>query len=183
MQVKETKINKLQYCQVRKITKFTQDSNGLKKFSTGDWFAVSSKVYYQLQLKILDTVSLLYFDTIHKNLNLQFQELVQVNIICAVLLEFIRKLLHLIQVLLQSVCLRCIECAIHHKRDMREELRIYMWCKQAIIVWLLHMISIVSCCQSVKIWWRIVHFGGVLTIKVDLKKVQFTSIALIHHLA
>jgi len=34
MQVKETEINKLQYFQVTKMSKFTQDTNGLKKFST-----------------------------------------------------------------------------------------------------------------------------------------------------
>jgi len=34
MQVKETKINKLQYFQVRKMSKFAQDTNGLKTFST-----------------------------------------------------------------------------------------------------------------------------------------------------
>jgi len=34
MQVKDTKINKLQYFRVRKMSKFTQDTNGLKKFST-----------------------------------------------------------------------------------------------------------------------------------------------------
>ena len=83
------------------MSKFTQDTNGLKVFHRGYWSAVSSEVYYQLQLKILGTVSLLYFDTIHKKLNLQFQELVEVNIIYAVLLEFIGWLLHLIQVLLQ----------------------------------------------------------------------------------
>jgi len=126
MQVKETKINKLKYFQVRKMCKFTQDTNGLKVFQRGYWFAVSSKVYYQLQLKILGTASLLYFDAIHKKLNLQFQELVEFNIIYAILLEFIDWLLHLIQLLLQSLHSRCIECAIHHKRDMRKEQYAYI---------------------------------------------------------
>jgi len=47
--------------------------------------------------------------------------LVEVNIIYAVLLDFIGWLLHLIPVLLQSLRSRCIECAIHHERDMCEE--------------------------------------------------------------
>jgi len=86
MQVKETKINKLQYFQVRKMSKFTQDTNGLKKFSTeATDLRFPQKFIINYRTKILGTVSLLYFDAIHKKLNLHFQELVEVNIIYAVL--------------------------------------------------------------------------------------------------
>jgi len=123
------------------MSKFTQDTNGLKVFHRGYWSAVSSEVYYQLQLKILGTVSLLYFDTIHKKLNLQFQELVEVNITYAVLLEFIGWLLHLIQVLLQVRFTTNGICA-------KNNTHIYV---QAIIEWLRRMISIAACCHSVKL--------------------------------
>jgi len=90
MQVKETKMNKLQYFQVRKMSKFTQDANGLKKFSTeATDLRFPQQFIINYRTKILGTVSLLYFDAIHKKLNAQFQELVEVNIIYSVLLEFI----------------------------------------------------------------------------------------------
>jgi len=34
--------------------------------------------------------------------------------------------------LLQPLGWRCIECAIHHERDVREE-QAHVWCEQAII--------------------------------------------------
>ena len=90
MQVKETEINKLQYFQVTKMSKFTQDTNGLKTFSTeATDLRFPQQFIINYRTKILGTVSLLYFDAIHKKLNAQFQELVEVNIIYSVLLEFI----------------------------------------------------------------------------------------------
>jgi len=45
---------------------------------------------------------------------------------------------------------RCVECAIHHKRDVRKEWHPYMWREQATIEWFRRVISVVACCHSVK---------------------------------
>ena len=46
----------------------------------------------------------------------------------------------------------CIECVIHHERDVREEQHhSYMWREQAIIEWSWHVNSIVACCHSAKL--------------------------------
>ena len=42
--------------------------------------------------------------------------------------------------LLQSLHWRCVECAIHHKRDVCEEQHPYMWREQTIIEWSWHVI-------------------------------------------
>ena len=58
------------------MSKFTQDNNGLKKFSTeATDLRFPQKFIMNYSTKVLGTVSLLYFDTIHKNVKLQFQEL------------------------------------------------------------------------------------------------------------
>ena len=55
-------------------------------------------------------------------------------------------------ILLQPLRWRCVDCVIHHERDVREEQHhTYMWHQQAIIVWSWHAISIVACCHSVKL--------------------------------
>ena len=46
----------------------------------------------------------------------------------------------------------CVECAIHHERNVREEQHhTYMWREQAIIEWSWHVDSIVACCHSAKL--------------------------------
>jgi len=45
----------------------------------------------------------------------------------------------------------CMECMIHHERDVQEEKHPYMWCEQAIIKWPWHVTSIVACCHNVKL--------------------------------
>ena len=46
----------------------------------------------------------------------------------------------------------CIDCVIHHERDVREEQhRTYVWCEKAIIDWSWHVISIVAYCHSAKL--------------------------------
>jgi len=55
-------------------------------------------------------------------------------------------------ILLQPLWWRCVECAIHHERDVHEEQHhTYMWREQAIIEWSRRMISIVACCHSAKL--------------------------------
>ena len=54
--------------------------------------------------------------------------------------------------LLQPLRWCCIDCVIHHERDMREEQHHrYMWREQAIIEWSWHVNSIVACCHSAKL--------------------------------
>jgi len=56
------------------------------------------------------------------------------------------------KMLLQPLRWCCVECAIHHERDVREEQHsIYLWRKQAIIEWSRRVISIVACCHSAKL--------------------------------
>ena len=54
--------------------------------------------------------------------------------------------------LLQPLQWCCVDCVIHHERDVREEQHhAYMWGEQAIIEWSWHVNSIVACCHSVKL--------------------------------
>jgi len=54
--------------------------------------------------------------------------------------------------LLQPLRWCCVDCMIHHKRDVREEQHhTYMWREQAIIEWSWRVISIVACCHSAKL--------------------------------
>jgi len=54
--------------------------------------------------------------------------------------------------LLQPLRWCCVDCVIHHERDVREEQHhTYMWCEQAIIEWSWHVSSIVACCHSAKL--------------------------------
>jgi len=53
---------------------------------------------------------------------------------------------------LQPLWWCCVDCVIHHERDVREEQHhTYMWREQAIIEWSWHMNSIVACCRSAKL--------------------------------
>jgi len=46
----------------------------------------------------------------------------------------------------------CVDCVIHHERDVREEQHhTYVWREQAIIEWSWHVNSIVACCHSAKL--------------------------------
>ena len=54
--------------------------------------------------------------------------------------------------LLQPLRWCCVDCVIHHERDVREEQHhTYMWREQAIIEWSWHVNSIVACCHSAKL--------------------------------
>jgi len=54
--------------------------------------------------------------------------------------------------LLQPLRWCCVECVIHHERDVREEQHhSYMWREQEIIEWSWHVNSIVACCHSAKL--------------------------------
>jgi len=54
--------------------------------------------------------------------------------------------------LLQPLQWCCVECVIHHERDVRaEQHHTYMWREQAIIEWSWHVNSIVACCPSAKL--------------------------------
>ena len=60
-----------------------------------------------------------------------------------------RNIFHL---LLQPLRWCCVDCVIHHERDVREEQHhTYMWREQAIIEWSWHVNSIVACCHGVKL--------------------------------
>ena len=53
--------------------------------------------------------------------------------------------------LLQPLRWCCVDCVIHHERDVREEQHYsYMWRAQDIIEWSCHVHSIVDCCHSAK---------------------------------
>ena len=55
--------------------------------------------------------------------------------------------------LLQPLRWCCVDCVIHHEREVREEQHhTYMWRKQAIIEWSWHVNSIVACCHSAKLF-------------------------------
>jgi len=57
-----------------------------------------------------------------------------------------------IMALLQPLRWCCVDCVIHHERDVREEQHhTYTWHEQAIIEWSWHVNSIVACCHSVKL--------------------------------
>ena len=57
-----------------------------------------------------------------------------------------------IRPLLQPLRWCCVDCVIHHERDVREEQHHkYMWREQAIIEWSWHVNSIVACCHSAKL--------------------------------
>ena len=52
-------------------------------------------------------------------------------------------------VVLQPLQWCCVDCVIHHERDVGEEQHhIYMWHEQAIIEWSWHVNSIVACCHN-----------------------------------
>ena len=54
--------------------------------------------------------------------------------------------------LLQPLRWCCVDCVIHHERDVREEQHhTYMWHEQAIIEWSWHVNSIVAYCHSTKL--------------------------------
>jgi len=54
--------------------------------------------------------------------------------------------------LLQPLRWCCVDCVIHHERDVREEQRHrYMWREQAITEWSRHVNSIVACCHGAKL--------------------------------
>ena len=56
--------------------------------------------------------------------------------------------------MLQPLRWCCVDCVIHHERDVREEQHhtgTYMWHEQAIIEWSWHVNSIVACCHSAKL--------------------------------
>jgi len=54
--------------------------------------------------------------------------------------------------LLQPLWWCCVDCLIHHERDVREEQhRRYMWREEAIIEWSWHVNCIVACCHSAKL--------------------------------
>ena len=54
--------------------------------------------------------------------------------------------------LLQPLRWCCVDCVIHHERDVRgEQHHTYMWREQAIIEWSWHVNSIVACCHSAKL--------------------------------
>ena len=56
------------------------------------------------------------------------------------------------KVLLQPLRWCCVDCVIHHERDVREEQHHrYIWREQAIIEWSWHVNSIVACCHSAKL--------------------------------
>ena len=46
---------------------------------------------------------------------------------------------------------RCVECAIHHERDVRRITPVYMWDEQALTEWSRRVISIDACCHSEKL--------------------------------
>ena len=55
-------------------------------------------------------------------------------------------------VVLQPLRWCCVDCVIHHERDVREEQHhTYMWCEQAITEWSWHVNSIVACCHDAKL--------------------------------
>ena len=55
-------------------------------------------------------------------------------------------------VLLRPLRWCCVDCVIHHERDVREEQHYtYMWREQAIIEWSWHVSSIVACWHSAKL--------------------------------
>ena len=55
-------------------------------------------------------------------------------------------------ILLQPLRWCCVDCVIHHERDVREEQHhTYTWREQAIIEWSWHVNSIVACCHSAKL--------------------------------
>ena len=54
--------------------------------------------------------------------------------------------------LLQPLRWYCVDCVIHHERDVREEQHhTYMWREQAITEWSWHVNSIDACCHSAKL--------------------------------
>jgi len=54
--------------------------------------------------------------------------------------------------LLQPLRWCCIDCVIHHERDVHEEQHHpYMSCEQAIIEWSWHVNSTVACCHGAKL--------------------------------
>ena len=54
--------------------------------------------------------------------------------------------------MLQPLRWYCVDCVIHHERDVREEQHhTYMWREQEIIEWSWHVNSIVACCHSAKL--------------------------------
>ena len=55
-------------------------------------------------------------------------------------------------ILLQPLRWCCVDCVIHHERNVREEQHhTYMWREQAIIERSWHVNSIVACCHSAKL--------------------------------
>jgi len=52
--------------------------------------------------------------------------------------------------LLQPLRWCCVDCVIHHERDVHEEQH-HMWREHAIIEWSWHVNSIVACCHSAKL--------------------------------
>jgi len=56
------------------------------------------------------------------------------------------------RVVLQPLRWCCVDCVIHHERDVGEEQHhTYIWREQAIIEWSWHVNSIVACCHSAKL--------------------------------
>ena len=56
------------------------------------------------------------------------------------------------EMLLQPLLWRCVDCVIHHERDVPEEQhQRYMWREQAMIEWSWHVNSIVACCHNAKL--------------------------------
>jgi len=54
--------------------------------------------------------------------------------------------------LLQPLWWCCVDCVIHHERDVHEEQQhTYVWREQAVIEWSWHMNSIVACCYGAKL--------------------------------
>ena len=54
-------------------------------------------------------------------------------------------------VMLQPLRWHCVDCVIHHERDMREEQHhTHMWLEQAVIEWSWYVNS-VACCHSAKL--------------------------------
>jgi len=57
--------------------------------------------------------------------------------------------------LLQPLRWCCVDCVIHHERDVREDQHhTYMWREQGIIEWSWHVNSVVACCHSAKLCAR-----------------------------
>ena len=53
--------------------------------------------------------------------------------------------------MLQPLCWHCVECTIHHEQDVYEEQHLYIYVAQTSNNRSWHVISIVTCCLSVKL--------------------------------